>query len=172
MVVGGVPPHLGEGGGVPIPTPRSWPWLPPPGRAGRASIPTTRPSRIRPTCRRRSAIVPRPGQGPRRRTMRRSCAASSRPGRPLRRGAGQLARRGALRHRAAARDRRRRAERFAEPAYGRRLRIPVVAGPSEATAIGNVMVQARALGLVGSLARMRDYIRRSVEVREFLPRTK
>ena len=39
-------------------------------------------------------------------------------------------------------------------------------------AIGNVMVQARALGLVGSLARMRDYIRRSVEVREFLPRTK
>ena len=50
--------------------------------------------------------------------------------------------------------------------------IPVVAGPSEATAIGNVMVQARALGLVGSLARMRDYIRRSVEVREFLPRTK
>lgn len=28
--------------------------------------------------------------------------------------------------------------------------IPVVAGPSEATAIGNVMVQARALGLVGS----------------------
>ena len=50
--------------------------------------------------------------------------------------------------------------------------IPVVAGPSEATAIGNVMVQARALRLVGSLARMRDYIRRSVEVREFLPRTK
>ena len=94
------------------------------------------------------------------------------PGRPLRRGAGQLARRGALRHRAVARDRRRRAERFAEPAYGRRLRDSVVAGPSEATAIGNVMVQARALGLVGSLARMRDYIRRSVEVREFLPRTK
>ncbi len=45
--------------------------------------------------------------------------------------------------------------------------IPVVAGPSEATAIGNVMVQARALGLVGSLARMRDYIRRSVETKTF-----
>ncbi len=50
--------------------------------------------------------------------------------------------------------------------------IPVVAGPSEATAIGNVMVQARALGLVGSLVQMRDYIRRSVAVREFLPKTK
>lgn len=50
--------------------------------------------------------------------------------------------------------------------------VPVVAGPSEATAIGNVMVQARALGLVGSLREMRDYIRRSVEVREFLPQTK
>lgn len=50
--------------------------------------------------------------------------------------------------------------------------IPVVAGPSEATAIGNVMVQARALGLVGSLAEMRDYIRRSVAVEEFLPQTK
>lgn len=50
--------------------------------------------------------------------------------------------------------------------------IPVVAGPSEATAIGNVMVQARALGLVGSLVQMRDYIRRSVAVREFLPQTK
>ena len=50
--------------------------------------------------------------------------------------------------------------------------IPVVAGPSEATAIGNVMVQARALGLGGSLVQMRDYIRRSVAVREFLPQTK
>lgn len=50
--------------------------------------------------------------------------------------------------------------------------IPVVAGPSEATAIGNVMVQARALGVAGSLPEMRDYIRRSVEVREFRPQTK
>lgn len=64
--------------GVPIPMPRSWPWLPPPSRAGRASIPTTRPSRIRPTCRRRSAIGAAAGARSRRRTMRRSCAASSR----------------------------------------------------------------------------------------------
>ena len=67
-------------------------------------------------------LVPRPGQGP----AGGRCGARAlhlrEPGRPLRRGAGQLARRGALRHRAAARDRRRRAERFAEPAYGRRLR--------------------------------------------------
>ena len=47
--------------------------------------------------------------------------------------------------------------------------IPVVAGPAEATAIGNVMIQARALGLVGSLTQMRDYIRRSVAVKEFCP---
>ena len=49
--------------------------------------------------------------------------------------------------------------------------IPVVAGPVEATAIGNVMIQARALGLVGSLTQMRDYIRRSVAVKEYLPQT-
>ena len=29
------------------------------------------------------------------------------------------------------------------------------------------MIQARALGLVGSLTQMRDYIRRSVAVKEF-----
>lgn len=48
--------------------------------------------------------------------------------------------------------------------------IPVVAGPSEATALGNVMVQARAAGLVGSLAEMRRYIRRSIETKTFEPR--
>ena len=35
-----------------------------------------------------------------------------------------------------------------------------------------IVLRTPKLGLVGSLARMRDYIRRSVEVREFLPRTK
>ena len=48
--------------------------------------------------------------------------------------------------------------------------IPVVAGPSEATALGNVMVQARAAGLVGSLAEMRSYILRSIETKRFEPR--
>lgn len=47
--------------------------------------------------------------------------------------------------------------------------IPVVAGPSEATALGNVMVQARAAGLVGSLNEMRRYIRRSIETKRYTP---
>ena len=48
--------------------------------------------------------------------------------------------------------------------------IPVVAGPTEATALGNVMVQERAAGLVGSLAEMRRYIRRSIETTTFTPK--
>ncbi|MBR5849614.1 MAG: rhamnulokinase [Alistipes sp.] len=47
--------------------------------------------------------------------------------------------------------------------------IPVVAGPSEATALGNVMVQARAAGLVGSLQEMRTYIARSIETKRYNP---
>lgn len=49
--------------------------------------------------------------------------------------------------------------------------IPVVAGPSEATALGNVMVQARAAGLVGSLSEMRQYIRRSIHTETFVPQS-
>jgi rhamnulokinase len=45
----------------------------------------------------------------------------------------------------------------------------VVAGPSEATAIGNVMMQAIGAGAVGSLAEAREIIRNSVETEEFLP---
>ncbi len=48
--------------------------------------------------------------------------------------------------------------------------IPVVAGPSEATALGNVMVQARAAGLVGTLAEMRSFIRRSIETKRYEPK--
>lgn len=47
--------------------------------------------------------------------------------------------------------------------------IPVVAGPSEATAIGNVMLQAKAAGLVGSLAEMRQLIGRCVPTETFIP---
>lgn len=47
--------------------------------------------------------------------------------------------------------------------------IPVVAGPAEATALGNIMVQARAAGLVGSLQEMRRYIRASIETKRFEP---
>jgi len=46
---------------------------------------------------------------------------------------------------------------------------PVVAGPVEATAIGNVLVQAVGLGLLGSLAEAREVVRRSFEVRTFIP---
>ena len=46
---------------------------------------------------------------------------------------------------------------------------PVVAGPVEATAIGNVLVQALGLGLLGSLAEGRAVVRRSFEVRTYEP---
>ena len=46
----------------------------------------------------------------------------------------------------------------------------VVAGPVEATAIGNVLVQARAAGVVGpDLAAMRDLVRRTQELRTHEP---
>lgn len=48
--------------------------------------------------------------------------------------------------------------------------IPVVAGPAEATALGNIMVQARAAVVVGSLAGMRQYIRRSIETKTYEPK--
>jgi len=46
---------------------------------------------------------------------------------------------------------------------------PVHAGPIEATAIGNVLVQALGLGLIGSLQEAREVVRRSFEVRVFVP---
>ncbi len=45
----------------------------------------------------------------------------------------------------------------------------VVAGPVEATAIGNVMVQATTAGDVGGIAEARDVIRRSFDVIEYTP---
>ncbi|MEX1041880.1 MAG: rhamnulokinase family protein [Pirellulaceae bacterium] len=46
----------------------------------------------------------------------------------------------------------------------------VVAGPVEATAIGNLMVQSMAAGDVGSLAEAREVVRNSFPVAEFTPR--
>jgi rhamnulokinase len=46
---------------------------------------------------------------------------------------------------------------------------PVLAGPVEATAIGNVLVQAIGLGLLGSLTDAREVVRRSFEVSSFTP---
>jgi rhamnulokinase len=48
--------------------------------------------------------------------------------------------------------------------------IPVVAGPVEATALGNVLVQARALGLIrGDLATLRSVVRATQPLRRFEP---
>jgi rhamnulokinase len=47
----------------------------------------------------------------------------------------------------------------------------VLAGPVEATAIGNVMLQAIALGLVESLGQGRELVRRSTEVMAYEPRS-
>lgn len=46
---------------------------------------------------------------------------------------------------------------------------PVVTGPVEATAMGNLMMQVRASGEVGSLADMRAAIRKSSEVKRYEP---
>ena len=48
-------------------------------------------------------------------------------------------------------------------------RRPVVAGPVEATALGNVMVQAYARGYVGSLGEIREVVRSSIEVQTYAP---
>jgi sugar (pentulose or hexulose) kinase len=45
----------------------------------------------------------------------------------------------------------------------------VVAGPVEATAIGNVMMQAVAAGEIESIAAARQVIKRSFDVMEFTP---
>jgi rhamnulokinase len=45
----------------------------------------------------------------------------------------------------------------------------VIAGPVEATALGNILVQARAAGELGSLAELRAAAARSTELRTFDP---
>ena len=47
---------------------------------------------------------------------------------------------------------------------------PVVAGPVEATALGNVLIQARSAGEIGSLAELRTIVRASSELKTFEPR--
>ncbi|WP_399468655.1 rhamnulokinase family protein [Streptomyces venezuelae] len=48
--------------------------------------------------------------------------------------------------------------------------LPVVAGPVEATALGNVLVQARAAGLVGDLGSMRRLVAGTQPLRHYEPR--
>ena len=47
--------------------------------------------------------------------------------------------------------------------------VPVIAGPSECTAIGNIMLQAKAAGIVEDIAAMRRLIATSVETATFTP---
>ena len=47
--------------------------------------------------------------------------------------------------------------------------MPVIAGPTEATAIGNIMMQARAAGIVGDRWEMRRLIAGAFAVKTFLP---
>jgi rhamnulokinase len=49
------------------------------------------------------------------------------------------------------------------------MQRPVVAGPIEATAMGNILMQALALGHIGSLEEGRAVVRRSFEVRTYEP---
>ncbi|MGP3636122.1 rhamnulokinase [Streptomyces sp. 24-1644] len=48
--------------------------------------------------------------------------------------------------------------------------LPVTAGPAEATALGNILLQARAHGLVGDLADMRRLVARTQDLRHYSPR--
>ena len=48
-------------------------------------------------------------------------------------------------------------------------KLQVIAGPTEATATGNILVQAKALGALQSLTEMREVVQASFEVEEFSP---
>jgi rhamnulokinase len=50
------------------------------------------------------------------------------------------------------------------------LQVPVFAGPAEATAMGNILIQAITLGHIASLNAGREVIRNSTVLREFRPR--
>lgn len=54
---------------------------------------------------------------------------------------------------------------FTADATGR----PVITGPIEATALGNILVQARTAGAVGSLAQIRDVVRASSTMKRYEP---
>jgi len=50
--------------------------------------------------------------------------------------------------------------------------LPVVAGPTEATVIGNALVQLIALGELGSIAEARALVARSAELQRYEPRNR
>lgn len=50
--------------------------------------------------------------------------------------------------------------------------LPVTCGPVEGTAIGNIMLQAKAAGLVSTITEMRELISKSIQTKEYLPQDK
>ena len=52
---------------------------------------------------------------------------------------------------------------------GRGSEIPLDAGPVEATAIGNLMIQLVAAGSVASISQAREVVRTSFEVEQYMP---
>ena len=49
------------------------------------------------------------------------------------------------------------------------LQMPVICGPTEGTALGNVLLQIKAQGMVGSLPEMRKIVANSVELKVYNP---
>ena len=47
--------------------------------------------------------------------------------------------------------------------------LPVIAGPAEATVVGNIMVQAVARGRFASLSQARQYVAQNVSLKRFVP---
>jgi rhamnulokinase len=50
------------------------------------------------------------------------------------------------------------------------LNMPVLTGPVEGTAIGNIMLQAKAAGLVSDIFQMRRIIAESIEMKTYFPK--
>ncbi len=49
------------------------------------------------------------------------------------------------------------------------INLPVIAGPVECTALGNILMQARAAGYVDSLDALREIVAKNVETTRFEP---
>ena len=51
------------------------------------------------------------------------------------------------------------------------IKRPVIAGPSEGTVIGNLLMQAEALGAIGDIWELRRVVEASFPTEEYLPET-
>lgn len=48
--------------------------------------------------------------------------------------------------------------------------LKVIAGPAEGTALGNILMQARALGLINNLSEMREIVAENIETKTYTPK--